>query len=535
MEMCLSVGRAERNSGSAFRRDPFNLKSYCMIGSMVTISRRALEARAFLLRCRRPYSGTAHLYQDPRPATAPKQHPHLTQIRDNVELYENNSVVRNYRSYQDIPRKVAENVRQMTDLARRMNGPRQTLKELQKTMNATKGDKSEIVARMKSIKPEIDALEIEREALDVEARAMALSLPNLTSSTTPTNGEPRLLSYINYDPKHPPVYSSSADHSIIGEKLNLLDFASASMTSGWGFYYLLNEAALLEQALIQYALSVAMNRGWSATSSPSLVYSHMAASCGFQPRDQNDEQQIWQVAQPERDIGKPTRSLAATAEIPLAGIYAGKSIPEQKLPVKLVGPSRCFRAEAGARGVDTKGLYRVHEFTKIEMFAWADCPSSSDGLPGEEAWTEYSGKVFDEMIEIQTEILSSLGIPCRVLEMPSSDLGASAYRKIDIEAMFPSRKKRDDGWGEVTSASICTDYQSRRLDTRILEMSGSKKKFAHTVNGTAVAIPRVLAAILENGWREKEGCVVIPEVLRGYMGGMEKIGPHSGKASSSPR
>lgn len=413
----------------------------------------------------------------------------------------------------------------MIDLDRRMNGSRQRLKELQKQLNATKGDKSEIVGQMKAIRPEVDTLQADHEALDIETRAMALSLPNLTSSLTPTDDEPRLISYINYDPENPPEYSASADHSLIGDELNLLDFGSASMTSGWGFYYLINEAALLEQALVQYALSVARKHGWSVASPPSLVYSHMAAACGFQPRDQNDEQQIWQVAQPEKDVGKPTRSLAATAEIPLAGIYAGKGILEAQLPVKLVGPSRCFRAEAGARGVDTKGLYRVHEFTKVEMFAWTNCPGSQDGVADETSWTEYSGKLLTEMVEIQTEILSSLGLPCRVLEMPSSDLGASAYRKIDIEAMFPSRKKRDDGWGEVTSASICTDYQSRRLDTRIIESSGSRKKFAHTVNGTAIAIPRVLAAILENGWHDEERVVVIPEVLRGYMGGLTKIGP----------
>lgn len=489
------------------------------------MSRKALEAKAFLLRCRRSYSITRPLHQESRPATAPRQYPHLTQIRDNVALYEENALVRNYRSQQGTPRKVAENVRKMIDLDHRMNGSRHTLKELQKQLNATTGDKSEIVAQMKSIRPQVDALQAEHEALEVDTRAMALSLPNLTYSQTPTNSEPKLRSYINYDPEKPPQYSSSADHSMIGEKLNLLDFASASMTSGWGFYYLVNEAALMEQALVQYSLSVAMKRGWSVVSPPSLVYSHMAAACGFQPRDQNDEQQIWQVAQPDKDAGKPTRSLAATAEIPLAGIFAGKNISEQSLPVKLVGPSRCFRAEAGARGVDTKGLYRVHEFTKVEMFAWTNCPPSNEGLPDEESWTEYSGKILMEMVEIQTEILSSLGLPCRVLEMPSSDLGASAYRKIDIEAMFPSRKKRDDGWGEVTSASICTDYQSRRLDTRVLEASGSRKRFAHTVNGTAMAIPRVLAAILENGWREEESCVVVPEVLRGYLGGLEKIGP----------
>lgn len=494
------------------------------------MSSRALEARTYLLRCRRSYSSTRASFQESRPATAPRQYPPVTRIRDNVELYEKNAIARNYRSHVDIPRKVADNVGRMRDLERSMVGSRQKLKELQKQVNATKGDKSEIVAHMKALRPEVDALQVENEALQEDTQAMALSLPNLTSSETPINGEPRLRSYINYNPEDPPQYGPGADHSLIGEKLELLDFGSASTTSGWGFYYLMNEAALLEQALVQYALSVAMRRGWSIMTPPSLVYSHMAAACGFQPRDQNDEQQIWQVAQAEKDAGKPTRSLAATAEIPLAGIHASKALPSTSLPIKLVGPSRCYRAEAGARGVDTKGLYRVHEFTKVEMFAWTNCPAagnaSKEGVSDDEAsLTEYSSKVFNEMVEIQTEILSSLGLPCRVLEMPSSDLGASAYRKIDIEAMFPSRKSRDGGWGEVTSASICTDYQSRRLDTRVLEPDGSRKKFAHTVNGTALAVPRVLAAILENGWREDEGCVVVPQVLRGYLGGVEKIGP----------
>jgi seryl-tRNA synthetase len=295
------------------------------------------------------------------------------------------------------------------------------------------------------------------------------------------------------------------------------------MNSGWGFYYLLNEAALLEQALVQFAISTARKRGWKVVSPPSLVYSHVADACGFQPRDQHDEQQIWQVAQPLKDEGKPKRSLAATAEIPLAGLYAGKEIAEQDLPVKIVGSSRCYRAEAGARGVDTKGLYRVHEFTKVEMFAWTDEPGQLGADMAIKDWVAKSTAVFDEMVAIQTEILSSLGLPCRVLEMPSSDLGASAYRKIDIEALFPSRQLRDGGWGEVTSVSICTDYQSRRLDTRILDKSGSKKKFPHTINGTAVAVPRVLAALLELGWRQDEQCVVIPEVLRPFMSGLDRI------------
>jgi seryl-tRNA synthetase len=244
-----------------------------------------------------------------------------------------------------------------------------------------------------------------------------------------------------------------------------------------------------------------------------MVYSHIAAACGFQPRDQNGEQQIYNIQQNASDLGrKPELSLAGTAEIPLAGMKANTTLEEAELPLKLVGVSRCFRAEAGARGMDTKGLYRVHEFTKVEMFAWTS-PS-----------TAASTEVFDEIISIQTEILQSLGLHCRVLEMPSTDLGASATRKRDIEAFFPSRRPKDEGWGEVTSVSTCSDYQSRRLATRVdIRTLGGKIAFPYTVNGTALAVPRVLAAILENGWDETKQEVRIPEVLWPWMDGMKII------------
>jgi seryl-tRNA synthetase len=269
----------------------------------------------------------------------------------------------------------------------------------------------------------------------------------------------------------------------------------------------------LEQALVQYALSVARRYGWGMVSPPSMVYSHIAAACGFQPRDQNGEQQIYNVQQNSDDAGrKPELSLAGTAEIPLAGMKANTTLEEAELPLKRVGVSRCFRAEAGARGADTKGLYRVHEFTKVEMFAW----TSNYG--------EASTAVFDEIVSIQIEILQSLGLHCRILEMPSTDLGASATRKRDIEAFFPSRRLKDDGWGEVTSVSTCSDYQTRRLATKVdLRTLGGKLAFPYTVNGTALAVPRVLAAILENGWDEQKMEVRIPEVLWPWMNGLEVI------------
>lgn len=461
-----------------------------------------------------------------RPPTAPKQFPDLKRICQNVDIYSKNCVDRSYKAHATCPAEIARLTKEsklvsagIPELAKKIKGlEREIATANAAPENSTLTDRGITAATEEAtaLRDVLEELGSRKSSYDATAHELALSLPNLTSSTTPLDGKPRLLSYINYDPDRTAPVKSFTSHVDIGTCLSILDFNSASVSTGWGFYFLINEGALLEQALVQYALSVALRRGWSAVAPPSVVYSYIANACGFQPRDQNDEQQIWQIEQAEKDVGKPRRSLAATAEISLAAMYAGKDVPEQQLPLKFIGSSRCYRAEAGARGVDTKGLYRVHEFTKVEMFAWTDSAEDPQN-------TDHSTLVFDEMLSIQTEILSSLGLPCRVLEMPSTDLGASAVRKIDIEALFLSRMSRADGWGEVTSLSICTDYQSRRLGTRILQRSGKKGKFPHTVNGTAMAIPRVLAAILEHGWREDDRCVIIPKVLRLYMGGQEKI------------
>jgi seryl-tRNA synthetase len=476
-------------------------------------------------------STSQSLGQHPRPPTAPKQFPNIKHIRQNVQIYTENCIHRNYKAQASSAEKIVSLAEESNEITRSLLIPRARLNDLSKQIGKARAaaerkndNLGPILKEASQLTTFVNEAETRKAKYDDEARELALSMPNLTHPHTPRDDH-RVLSYINYQPTRAREYASSADHAAIGQTLSLLDFSSASTASGWGFYYLINEGALLEQALIQYALAVAMRHGWRAVSPPSLVYSHIADACGFRPRDQNDEQQIWKIAQMEKDREKPTRSLAATAEIPLAGFYAGEDILESQLPVKLVGSSRCYRAEAGARGVDTKGLYRVHEFTKVEMFAWTDAPDPGTIDLLSPDWTQHSTAVFDEMVGIQTEILTSLGLPCRVLEMPCTDLGASAYRKIDIEALFPSRMNRDGGWGEVTSASICTDYQSRRLDTRIKEKSGKRNRFPHTANGTAVAIPRVLAAILEHGWRESQGVVVVPEVLRPYMAGIEFIGP----------
>ncbi|KXJ96841.1 hypothetical protein Micbo1qcDRAFT_155522 [Microdochium bolleyi] len=379
--------------------------------------------------------------------------------------------------------------------------------------------KEELLDEARKLKDQLSAIEAKEGTFSKEMEDLAVLLPNLTSEHSPRGTEPRLLTTINDHPHDSPARDADSDrlwrsHVHIGSELGLLDFAGAATTSGWGWYYLLDEGAQLEQALIAYALAVVTKHGWMQVSPPSIVYSHITAACGFQPRDTNGEQQIYALAQSPGDAarGKPELSLTATAEIPLAGMKADAMLEASHMPMKRVAASRCYRAEAGARGADTKGLYRVHEFTKVEMFAWT--------APNEDDATD----VFDEMLDIQTEILQSLDLHCRVLEMPTADLGASAARKCDIEAFFPSRVAIDQGFGEVTSASICTDYQARRLSTRVRRAEDGKMAYPYTVNGTALAVPRVLAAILENGWDEATKTVTIPAVLRQWMDGKEKLG-----------
>ena len=482
---------------------------------------------------RRLYHVTARLQAEPpRPSIAPKPTIDNKHIRQNAALYEKNCLERNYKAQAAYPARInslfeqwhihqheGRSLRERNNRVKlQLANPTTLRDEDSEDARGLKAmSKEQLIEEARQLKEKISAIEGKESALTSEIDFLAAAIPNLTSDDTPRGDEPAIVGYIN---EHPEPDPSSSDrvwrsHVHIGSELHLLDFAGTATTSGWGWYCLLNEAAQLEQALVQYALSVAKKRGWDMVSPPSMVYSHIAAACGFQPRDQNDEQQIYNIQQNASDVGrKPELSLAGTAEIPLAGMKANTIIEEADLPMKRVGVSRCYRAEAGARGVDTKGLYRVHEFTKVEMFAWT--------LPSPSASTE----VFDEMVSIQTEILKSLGLHCRILEMPSTDLGASATRKRDIEAFFPSRRAKDDGWGEVTSVSTCSDYQTRRLATRVdMRSQGSKIGFPYTVNGTALAVPRVLAAILENGWNEARMEVNIPEVLWPWLDGLKVIKP----------
>ena len=496
-------------------------------------------------RATRPNSSIAK-----RPSIAPKPAINIKHIRENPDLYKQTCIDRNYPSQKDHPQRILhlfdnwkELQRNALDLRKTKNRVHARILEGQPLRPSNGSDLSRqnefagedyrsLVAEAKRVKDECSKIESQEAPLIDEIEHLATGLPNLTSEETPVGVEPTVLGFINKELKSP-ILRPNRDHVSIGTDYGLLDFTGAATTSGWGWYYLKNEGALLEQALVQYALSVAMKHGFLVVTPPSMVYSHIAAACGYQPRDQGGEQQSYTIAQQSagdasnaNKEGKPDLTLAGTAEIPFASMKANTTMDRNELPLQIVGASRCYRAEAGARGLDTKGLYRVHEFTKVEMFAW----TLKD--------KEYLA--FNIMLAVQKEILHSLGLRCRILEMPSTDLGASAVRKIDMEAFFPSRQSKDDGWGEVTSTSICTDYQTRRLNTRVKPAhrrwqahelardennfrEEAKTEFPCTVNGTALAVPRVLAAILENGWSEEHQCIKIPRVLHYWMHGMKYI------------
>ena len=507
------------------------------------------SCRAALRRREQIYGALKRTYT--RPSFAPKPIIDLKHIRQNPGLYQQNCIDRNYPG-------AAENSWRILELHEQLSKKQEEVLEVRRRNNALgkeiqrqagmgdngqgggAGGVSALLEEARALKEDLQKFERREGEVTEEMMALAIELPNLSSQLTPTGEEPMVLEYINGEIPPAALSQGGRSHVDIGKELDILDFEASATTSGWGWYFLKNEGALLEQALIQYALEVAIQRGWRVMTPPSLVYEHIASACGFLPRDQNGETQRYGIANGGdcSDSERPNLVLAGTAEIPFAGSQARKTLKASDLPLKVFGPSRSYRAEAGARGVDTKGLYRVHEFTKVEMFAWTSPKIDSEGegrFAVEMTDQSQTEVAFDEMLSIQRQILTDLGLHAKVLEMPTTDLGASASRKVDMEAFFPSRTSINGGYGELTSASICTDYQSRRLATRV-KHEGAKLSFPHTLNGTAMAIPRVLACILENGWDERSRTVTLPECVRKWMpGGIRQIGPATREKSALSR
>ena len=344
--------------------------------------------------------------------------------------------------------------------------------------------------RTKELIPENEA---ELAAVEGRLREEMLKIPNMTHPDAPIGRDEADNVEIRRVGEIPDFDFEPKDHVEIGERLGIIDFEAGTKVAGSKFYFLRKDAVLLELGLVRYALDVLMGHGYEPAITPDLARDEALVGTGFIPR--GPETQIYSIE--DSDL-----SLIATAEITLAGSLAGGILGEEKLPIRLAGLSHCFRTEAGSHGRASRGLYRVHQFTKVEMFAFTT-PEQSEAM-------------HEEMLSIEEEIFQGLGLPYRVVDICTGDLGGAAYRKYDLEAWMPGR----NAYGEVTSTSNTTDYQARRLAIRYRENGGGRPQLVHTLNGTAIAVSRALIPILEN-YQQPDGSIRLPQALVPYLGKKE--------------
>ncbi|MDQ5817861.1 MAG: serine--tRNA ligase, partial [Actinomycetota bacterium] len=324
-----------------------------------------------------------------------------------------------------------------------------------------------------------------------------LKIPNMTHPDAPIGKDDSENVEIRRWGEIPDFPFEPRDHVELGDSLGIVDFDAGARVAGSKFYFLRGDAVLLELGLVRYAVDILVERGYQPTITPDLARDEMLVGTGFIPR--GPETQIYSVE--DSDL-----SLIATAEITLAGSLADEIVAEEDLPIRLAGLSHCFRTEAGSHGRASRGLYRVHQFTKVEMFAFTT-PEQSETL-------------HNEMVEIEERIFQGLGLPYRVVDICTGDLGGAAYRKYDLEAWMPGR----NDFGEVTSTSNTTDYQARRLRIRYRRAEpGGRPQLLHTLNGTALAISRALIALLEI-YQQEDGSIALPKALVPYVG-KERVEP----------
>ncbi len=353
---------------------------------------------------------------------------------------------------------------------------------------------AEDIARMRELGGEVKALEAEFETLDLKHKELLMSIPNLTHPDAPIGSEKDFV--VRETHGEPPKFSfAPKDHEELLTTKNLIDFERGAKVTGSKFYFLKGDMVRLNLALIQYGIDVVTKHGFELVETPDLAKNEIMSGTGYQPR--GEEAQVYSIE--NTDL-----SLIATAEITMGGYHANEILDLTAGPKKYVALSHCFRQEAGAYGKTSKGLYRVHQFTKLEMFVYCQ--------------PEDSEKLHQELLSIEKEIIDGLGLAYRVIDTPSGDLGGPAYRKYDLEAWMTMI----NDYGEVTSTSNCTDFQARRLNIRYRNGDGSTD-FVHALNGTAVVLSRFPLAIVEQ-YQQGDGSIAVPEVLRKYMGGQHKIG-----------
>ncbi len=369
---------------------------------------------------------------------------------------------------------------------------RDVMKQIE-TLRAERNQKSkgkpsqEEIEKMRAVGEEIKKLEDAFALIDEKHRELLQKIPNLTHPKTPVGGEDDFtVLHTNKEPV--PFDFTPKDHEELLTANNMVDFERGAKVAGAKFYFAKNDLVRLNLALIQYGIDIATKHGYELVETPDLAKNDILTGIGFNPR--GEETQVYSIE--HTDL-----SLIGTAEITMGGYHAGEILDLSNGPKKYVALSHCFRTEAGAYGRTSKGMYRVHQFTKLELFVYCK--------------PEDSEMMHEELLGIEKEIADGLEIPYRVIDIASGDLGGPAYRKFDIEAWMTMK----NGYGEITSTSNCTDYQSRRLNIRYKKEDGSSE-FVHTLNGTAIVTSRFPIAIVEN-FQTEDGKIGIPKVLKKYM------------------
>lgn len=411
-------------------------------------------------------------------------------IRENAEAVKENCRNRGVEADVDL----------VVELADRRSGLIQELNDLRQRQNVLSREipradaeaRPGIIEESRHVKARIPEKEADLAETEARLREEQLNIPNMTHPDSPIGKDDTENVEIRRWGEVPQFGFEPKDHVEIGEALGVIDFEAGAKTTGSKFYFLRGDAVLLELGLIRYAMDILVEKGYQPTITPDLARDEALVGTGFIPR--GPETQIYSVE--NSDL-----SMIATAEITLAGQHTGGILDEEALPLRYAGLSHCFRTEAGSHGRASRGLYRVHQFTKVEMFAFT--------TPGQ------SEAVHEEMVGIEERIFQGLGLPYRVVDICTGDLGGAAYRKYDLEAWMPGRGEAGE-YGEVTSTSNTTDYQARRLAIRY-RREGGRPQLLHTLNGTALAISRALIALLEI-YQQEDGSVLLPESLVPYVG-----------------
>jgi len=408
-------------------------------------------------------------------------------IRENPELIKTNCRNRLAKVDIDLLLKIDAEIRELKIATENARAERNKISKTKPT--------PEIITAMKTLGETLKEQENRLTELEIKFKELLMAVPNLTHEQVKVSANeadnPVLEKYLEPTKfNFPPL-----DHVELAEALDLIDFDHATKVSGAKFYYLKNELAFLEFALIQYALEILIKHGFTPFITPDLAKREVLEGLGFNPRGEST--QVY-------NIENSDLCLIGTAEITLGGLHQNEVLTLESLPRKYVAVSHCFRTEAGSYSKFSKGIFRVHQFTKIEMFQY---------VKPEEAESAHQ-----ELLKIEKEIWQGLKIPFQVIDHCTADLGAPSIRTFDLEAWMPGKPSSDGTQGayaEVTSTSNCTDYQARGLNIKYQKENG-EKDFVYTLNGTAIAITRCLIAILEN-YQQKDGSVKIPKALRKYL------------------